>query len=972
MFRKSQLQSRPTTLQSTTQFSITQPRQSRSERRRSLVPSASWGWSKGCPPPPSVFLTAAFTLVLLAAFASAQTSGSSSLNGVVTDPTGAVVPGATVEIQNPVSQFTRTTKTDDAGRFSFPNVPLNPYHLTVNLAGFAPYVQDVDVRSAVAVSLNVVLQISANAENITVQGEAGDLVENDPTFHTDIDRGMFAKLPLESSTSALSSLVTLASPGIAADSNGLFHGLGDHAENSFSLDGQPITDQQSKVFSNQIPLDAVQSMTVIAGAPSAEYGDKTSLVIDVTTRSGLGSTTPHGDFTTSYGSFGSSNLDGDFSYGGKNWGNFISANGLNTGRFLDPPEFSVMHDKGNEENLFDRFDYVLSSNDTFHLNFEFTRSWFQTPNSFDQQFHDINGTVDLNPVTGVPLGPTDQRSQILTFNVAPTWTHTISPNAVFNLTGFVRRDAYNYFPSDDPFNDLGAPDLQRQTVAQQRTLLNSGALANITYTKGIHNIKAGITYTQTFLNENDQLGIIDPTYNAPCLNSGGVPVNGFTNPSQCAGAGFQPNIVSNPNAAGSAYYPYFNPTLLPYDLTRGGALFPFVGHTDVKELSMYVMDTITKKNWTFNLGIRGDQYNGLTTANQAEPRVGISYNIQKTNTVLRVSYARTLETPFNENLILSSIGCNSPVLNPLLACASNSLTRLAPGFRNEFHAGLQQAFGKYLVVDGEYIWKYTHNAYDFSVLGDTPITFPIEWHNSKIPGFALRASMPVNHGFSALVVMSSVAARFFTPQVSGAGANPLAPTGVFRIDHDEAYNMTAHLQYQIPWTKRGPWAGFNWRYDSGLVAGNVPCYGVGPANDCPQSTVLNGQPAIAMTDVLGIPLTADQEFQAGFTCNGVRATPTTPLPFICPASQFGSTLTQVPSPGTENDDHNPPRIAHRNLFDLSLGFDNLFKGDRYKWSLQLTAINLTNNYALYNFLSTFSGTHYVTPRALTAQVGFHF
>ncbi len=103
-----------------------------------------------------------------------------------------------------------------------------------------------------------------------------------------------SKIPLESSSSELSSLVTLASPGIAADSNGLFHGLGDHAENSFSLDGQPITDQQSKVFSNQIPLDAVQSMTVIAGAPPAEFGDKTSLVIDVTTRSGMGSTTPHG------------------------------------------------------------------------------------------------------------------------------------------------------------------------------------------------------------------------------------------------------------------------------------------------------------------------------------------------------------------------------------------------------------------------------------------------------------------------------------------------------------------------------------------------------------------------------------------------------------------------------------------------------------------------------------------------------
>ena len=165
--------------------------------------------------------------------------------------------------------------------------------------------------------------------------------------------------------------------------------------------------------------------------------------------------------------------------------------------------------------------------------------------------------------------------------------------------------------------------------------------------------------------------------------------------------------------------------------------------------------------------------------------------------------------------------------------------------------------------------------------------------------------------------------------------------------------------------------GFNWRYDSGLVAGNAPCYG-GPNNDCPQSTTIGAQPAVLLQDVFGNPLSADQEFQAGFTCNGVRATPTTPLPSPCLASQFGTSLIKVPAINTENDDHNPPRIASRNLFDLSLGHDNLFHGDKRKWSAQLTMINLANKYALYNFLSTFSGTHYVTPRTLTAELGFHF
>src|ERR1700741_5214193 len=164
-----------------------------------------------------------------------------------------------------------------------------------------------------------------------VESEGGDLIENDPTFHTDVDKNLFDKLPLESQSSSLSNLVTLATPGISADSNGLFHGLGEHAEASFSVDGQPITDQQSKIFSNQIPLDSGQSLEGIAGAPPAEYGDKTSLVINVTTRSGQGVTTPHGSVTASYGSFGTSTAAFDLSYGGQKWGNFISASGFESG-----------------------------------------------------------------------------------------------------------------------------------------------------------------------------------------------------------------------------------------------------------------------------------------------------------------------------------------------------------------------------------------------------------------------------------------------------------------------------------------------------------------------------------------------------------------------------------------------------------------------------------------------------------------
>src|SRR5437763_2446570 len=364
---------------------------------------------------------AALCIMTFFAFnANAQSKSYTSISGTVVDPSGAVVPGATVEIRNPVSQFERSVSTNNSGAFSISNIPLNPYHMTVTGSGFAPYVQDLDLRSPVPVNLQINLQVGTAVQTVTVEGNGADLIENVPTFHTDIDRGMFDKIPLESASSSVSSLVTLASPGITADSNGLFHGLGDHAENSFSLDGQPITDQQSKVFSNQIPLDSIQSLEVISGAPPAEFGDKTSVVVQVTTRSGLGSKQPHGSLTTSYGTFGTATAGFNLAYGGDKAGNYIAVSGLNTGRFLDPPEFTVMHAKGNEENIFDRVDFKPSTADTFQLNLCFTRSWFQTPNSFD----DLNlGAIDPS---GNPVGPADQRSQIRTFNIAPSWTHRIN------------------------------------------------------------------------------------------------------------------------------------------------------------------------------------------------------------------------------------------------------------------------------------------------------------------------------------------------------------------------------------------------------------------------------------------------------------------------------------------------------------------------------------------------------------------
>ena len=235
--------------------------------------------------------------------ASAQSINSGTVQGTVVDPTTASVAQAHIEILNRVTGYRQTVETDFHGVFRFNNVPFNNYELTAASPGFAVAKQSIDIRTTVPISVSIGLQLAGSRESVTVEA-ASELVENDPSAHTDADSGTFSKLPIFDPASGLSSVINYSTGGTAADANGFFHPLGDHAQVSFIVDGQNISDQQSKVFSTQLPANAVQSMELITGAPDAQYGDKSSLVVNAVTKSALGATQPFGSIEAYWGSFG--------------------------------------------------------------------------------------------------------------------------------------------------------------------------------------------------------------------------------------------------------------------------------------------------------------------------------------------------------------------------------------------------------------------------------------------------------------------------------------------------------------------------------------------------------------------------------------------------------------------------------------------------------------------------------------------
>ena len=355
-------------------------------------------------------------LALLASPIFSQSIGSGTVTGTVTDPSGAIIGDAGVQLRNSVTGYEQSTKTDNTGAFRFNNVPHNPYRLTVKAEGFTATSQDVDIHGSLPIAVNITLKVAAAVTTVDVQA-AGAAVESDPSAHQDVDRSSFMKLPSFNPGSGLTEAITQSTGAVAADANGFFHPLGDHAQVSFVIDGQPISDQQSKMFSTQIPLNALQSMELITGSPDAQYGDKTSMVVNSTTRSGLGAVKPFGTIESQWGSFGTWGGAATLGCGGPKFGNFVALNGIQSGHFLDTPEFLPIHDRGNNESIFDRLDWQPDSRDAFHLNLFTARNWLQVPNDYDQLSQ-------------------DQKLRVLTWNIAPGYQHTFNAHTLAHRESF--------------------------------------------------------------------------------------------------------------------------------------------------------------------------------------------------------------------------------------------------------------------------------------------------------------------------------------------------------------------------------------------------------------------------------------------------------------------------------------------------------------------------------------------------------
>ncbi|MDT4952658.1 MAG: hypothetical protein QOJ02_796 [Acidobacteriota bacterium] len=676
-----------------------------------------------------------------------------TVQGTVKDPNGALVSGANVTITQSVTGYKQTAQTDDQGNFKLVNVPFNTYTVHAEASGFQGVDQPVDLESNVPANVDLTLAVAGTAASVTVTTNSAEIEPDRTSSDTDISQTVLER-PVGASPSRGIENIVASTPGFVTDDNGRMHPRGSESQVQYVIDGVPVTDNLSAIFSTSLDTRTLRTVEVLTGGIPAEFGDKLAGVINVNTRSGL-ETPTQGGLTFSGGSFSTGEVGADFSTHTKKFGFLSNLSATTSQRYLDPPTIDNFHNFGRTGKGFFRLDYQFSEKDNLHGTFTFGGSNFQVPNRLEQE-----------------IAGQDVRERLRDNSQNITYQHIFSPKAVSQVSFFNRHGTAKLTS-----NPLATPVV----AFQDRTLQNYGGLASLALTRGTHNIKIGTQVTITPLHENFSFYPTRPFDNIVDEN-GTVfpnPINSFT--------------AANPfNFTGRRT----GRTLSAYAQDR----FPLF------------------KNFTLDVGLRYDNYKLLIKESAFSPRIGIAYFIPRTQTTLRASYNRLFQPPPAENLLLASSAQAAAISPVAVLQGTTVVQPILPDKENSFEVGAQQGLSRFFRLNLTVYQKRIENFSDKDQFFETGVIFPIAISSGRVTGEELRLESTDIHGFRTFVSYANARAYGVTPinggLFLGEDTQSLSVSGLkFPNDHDQRNELQFQVSYNHP---KGFYAIFNGRYDSGV------------------------------------------------------------------------------------------------------------------------------------------------------------
>ena len=678
-----------------------------------------------------------------------------SVQGVVKDPGGALVPNATITVTQPVTGYRQTTQTDAQGSFKLVNLPFNTYKVRAEASGFQPAEESIDLETTIPVNLELSVSLEQTTAAVTITTSGAAMLEPDRTSSdTDINQTILER-PLGAAPSRAIESIVASTPGFVTDDNGRMHPRGSESQVQYVIDGVPVTDNMSAIFSTSLDARTLRTVEVLTGGIPAEFGDKLAGVINVNTRSGLEGPT-QGGVSFSGGSFSTGEVAADFATHTKKLGFLTNLSASTSQRYLDPPTLDNFHNFGRTGKAFFRLDYQFDANNSLRGVFNFGGSNFQVPNRFFQE-----------------AAGQDERQRLRDNSQNISFQHIFSPEAVAQFSFFHRQSNSKLIS-----NPLSTPVV----ADQDRTLQNYGGLGSLALTRGSHNMKVGGQFTITPVDEHFSF----------------YPTVPFSDLEDEDGNVF-PNPVNSFNAA--------NPFVFNQSKT-GRTLSAYVQD----RFSPF-------KNFTLDVGVRYDNYKLLISDQAVSPRLGFAYYIPKTKTTLRASYNRLFQPPPAENLLLASSTQAAALSPISVLRGVTIVQPILPDTQHAFEAGAQQLLSKFFRLNLTVYQKRIKNFSDKDQFFETGVIFPIAISSGRVTGEEVRLESTEIHGFHTFVSYANARAFGVTPIVGGLflGEDPqdLFLNGFkFANDHDQ--RNEAHFQVSYNHRPSGVYASFSGRYDSGV------------------------------------------------------------------------------------------------------------------------------------------------------------
>jgi len=371
------------------------------------------------------------SLLFLAALLATSAAAQSTVEGVVVDGDGKAIAGTTVVIQRADGGSRLKTKSDAAGRFQFPAVEAGSQALNAEATDYYPSRYEFVLRPRQPLSITIELnrrhpvQQTVEVQSTYLTVDPGKTGSSYTFTQSELD-----SLP-EPLTDSTSSLVNNLMPG-ASDSHDNFLAVrGTEFSLHEFINGVSFLENTQPQFSPGVSPQIFETVDLMTGGFTSEYGNRFGGVLDITTRSGadLGG---HGDVDFRGATVDNYDLNAD--YGGQSGklGYYVFVDGFTSGRYLDPPEPEQLHDFGKGSRATVQFDWRAGDNDAIKLLLTGGGTNFQQPNLSEDQEVGRDAQRHLRQQTAI-LG----------------WLHTFSPETVLSTSLYERTGSDRVLPTTD-------------------------------------------------------------------------------------------------------------------------------------------------------------------------------------------------------------------------------------------------------------------------------------------------------------------------------------------------------------------------------------------------------------------------------------------------------------------------------------------------------------------------------------------